>query len=73
MVTINSLLSKILKEFSSTKKPVAVKTEGNVLVIKIDKAETRIVNWQTLTEKEIIETARGLVTENFSGRILLNE
>lgn len=72
MVTINSLVNRILKEFSETKKAVAVKTEGNILVIKIDNTETRIVNWQNLTEKEIIETARSLVIENFSGRVLLN-
>jgi hypothetical protein len=44
-----------------------------VLVIKVGKADTRIMNWQNLSTDSILEMARGLVLqENYKGNVLLH-
>jgi hypothetical protein len=74
MFEINSLTARIFKEFSGSKSPVAVYSEGEILVIKVGGGETRLMNWRTMTQEEVVRIAKGLVLkEGTSGPVLLNE
>lgn len=73
MNNINQITSLIFSELGKGGKSVAVHSEGNVLVIKLEKAETRILNWQTTPVQSILETAKSLtLKENYGGDILLH-
>jgi hypothetical protein len=73
MNTINNITSMLFSEFSKTGKTVAVHTEANFLVIKVGNADTRIMNWETMTPDSILEVAKILVIrENFKGNVLLH-
>ncbi len=73
MNTINNITSMLFSEFSKTGKTVAVHTEANFLVIKVGNADTRIMNWETMTPDSILEVAKSLVIrENFKGNVLLH-
>jgi hypothetical protein len=73
MNNINQITSVIFNELGKNGKSVTVHSEGNVLVIKLDKSETRILNWQTTPVQSILETAKSLtLKENFGGDILLH-
>lgn len=73
MNNINQITTLIFNEFGRSGKTVALHNEGNYLLIKIDKSETRIMNWQNTPIETILETARSLtLKENFGGNILLH-
>lgn len=75
MFQLNALTGKILKEFAGCKKPIGIHTEGNLLIIRCGTAETRLVNWQNMTEQEIIDMTRSFVLSEkaTNGKVLLNE
>lgn len=73
MINITDISDAIFTELASCKKPVAVHTEANVLVIKVGNADTRIMNWQTMPVHSILDIAKSLtLKENFNGNILLH-
>jgi hypothetical protein len=71
--TINEISNAIFAGLSVCNKPIAVHSEGNVLVVKVGKADTRIMNWQSMSVESILEIAKGLVLqENYKGNVLLH-
>ena len=74
MNTLNEITTAIFNEFNNIGlKPVSLHTEGNVLVIKIGNADTRILNWEFMSVSSIIDIARGLtLQENYKGNVLLH-
>lgn len=73
MNNINSISSILFTEFSKLGKSVAVHADGNVLFIKIENSDTRILNWQTMPVQSILETAKGLIIkESCRGNTLLH-
>lgn len=73
MNNLNNITSLLFTEFSKTGKTVAVHTEANYLVIKVGNADTRIMNWETMTPDSILEIAKSLVIrENYKGNVLLH-
>ena len=73
MINLTDISDAIFTELASCQKPVAVHTESNVLVIKVGKADTRIMNWQTMSVSSILDIARGLtLKENFNGNVILH-
>jgi hypothetical protein len=73
MSSLNNITSLLFSEFSKTGKTVAVHTEGNYLVIKVGTADTRIMNWESMTPESILEVAKSLVIrENYKGNVLLH-
>lgn len=72
-ININEISKAIFASLSVCNKPVAVHSEGNILVIKVGNADTRIMNWQTMSLDSILETAKSLVLqENYKGNVLLH-
>jgi hypothetical protein len=72
-MTLNEISNAIFAELSTSTKPVAVHAEGNILVIKVGLADTRIMNWQNISVKSILEIARNLtLQENYNGNVLLH-
>jgi len=70
---INTVSSLLFTEFSKLGKYVAVHAEGNILHIKLQNSQTRILNWQTVPLEEILSTAKGLtLNENYKGSVLLH-
>lgn len=73
MSSINEISNAIFTELSTSTKPVAVHSEGNVLVVKVGDADTRIMNWQTMSVNAILDIAKSLVIkENYKGNVLLH-
>lgn len=71
MNTIGTLTQRLLDEFGS--KPITIRTESNVLIIKANNIETRFCNWQNVPLDEIVTATRGCLGESVQGaRILLN-
>ena len=72
-MTINEVSSAIFAELSYSTKPVAVHSENNVLIVKVGEADTRIMNWQTMSVQSILDIAKSLVIkENYKGNVLLH-
>jgi hypothetical protein len=70
---INTVSNLLFTEFAKIGKYVAVHAENNILFIKVNKSETRILNWQSVAPEEILNTAKGLaITENYKGSVLLH-
>ena len=73
MNTINSITNLLFTEFAKLGKPVVVTVDNNVLLIKVNNADTRILNWETMSPNSILETAKSLVLkENYKGNVLLH-
>jgi len=73
MNNINSISSVLFTEFAKMGKYVAVHAEGNILVVKVGDADTRIMNWETMPATSILEIAKGLtIKESFRGSTLLH-
>ena len=63
----------IFRELKNCNKPVSVHLEYNILVIKVGDADTRLMNWETMTPMSILSIASGLVLqENYKGNVLLH-
>jgi len=72
-MSINEVTNAIFSELASCNKPVAVHSENNVLVVKVGEADTRIMNWQSMSVSSILDIARSLVLkENYKGNVLLH-
>lgn len=73
MNNINEISNLVFSELATCGKPVAVHSESNVLVIKVGNADTRIMNWQTMSVNSILDLAKSLVLqENYNGNVLLH-
>lgn len=73
MNNINSISSILFTEFAKLGKFVAVHAEGNILVVKVGSADTRILNWETMPSESIVDIAKGLtLKESFKGSTLLH-
>lgn len=73
MNDINSVSSVLFTEFAKIGKYVAVHTEGNILIVKVGNSDTRIMNWQSMSNEQILDIAKGLVIkENYKGSVLLH-
>lgn len=73
MNNINSISSVLFTEFAKIGKFVAVHAEGNVLIVKVGNADTRIMNWEMMSNEQILDIAKGLVIkENYKGSVLLH-
>jgi len=73
MNTLNSVTNVLFTEFAKLGKSIAVSTDGNILVIKSGSADTRILNWETMSMDSILDTARNLVLkENYRGNVILH-
>lgn len=70
MNTIGTITQRLLAEFGS--KPITIRTESNVLVIKANGTETRFCNWQQVSLDEIVSSTRGCLSESTGSRVLLN-
>jgi hypothetical protein len=72
-MTINEVSQAIFTELASCNKPVAVHSENNVLIVKVGEADTRIMNWQSMSVLAILDIAKSLVLkENYKGNVLLH-
>jgi hypothetical protein len=72
-MTINEVSQAIFTELASCTKPVTVHTEDNVLIVKVGEADTRIMNWQSMSVSSILNIARSLILkENYKGNVLLH-
>jgi hypothetical protein len=72
-MTLNEVSSAIFSEMANCNKPVAVHSENNVLIVKVGEADTRIMNWQSMSVSAILDIARSLVLkENYKGNVLLH-
>lgn len=73
MININDISDAIFRELKNCNKPVSVHLESNILVIKVGDADTRLMNWETMTPMSILSIASGLVLqENYKGNVLLH-
>jgi len=73
MNDINSVTKLLFTEFAMQGKYVAVHADGNVLLVKVGDADTRIMNWETMNPSEILSIAKGLVLkENYKRSIVLH-
>lgn len=73
MNNLENISNRIFGEFGATAKSLAVHSEGNVLVIRVNKSESRIFNWQNTPVENILETVRSLtLKENYNGSTLLH-
>jgi len=73
MSNINEVTNAIFTELSTSTKPVAVHAEGNVLIVKVGDADTRIMNWHAMSVSYILDIAKSLVLkENYKGNVLLH-
>jgi hypothetical protein len=73
MNNLNQISNAIFTELATSKKPVTVHSEGNILVVKVGDADTRIMNWQSLSVNSILEIAKSLtLQENYKGNVLLH-
>jgi hypothetical protein len=73
MNTIDSITNILFTEFSKLGKPVVVTVDNNVLLIKVNNADTRILNWESMSPNSILETAKSLLLkENYKGNVLLH-
>jgi hypothetical protein len=73
MNNLNQISNAIFTELATSKKPVSVHSEGNILVVKVGDADTRIMNWQSLSVNSILEIAKSLtLQENYKGNVLLH-
>lgn len=71
MNTIATVTQRLLEEFGN--KPVTIRTESNVLVIRAGTNETRFCNWQNIPLQEIVQSVRGCLHESTGTRVLLCE
>lgn len=73
MNNINEISNAIFTELATLQKPVTVHSEGNVLIVKVGNADTRIMNWQSMSVTSILEIAKSLtLQENYKGNVLLH-
>jgi hypothetical protein len=73
MNNINNVSSVLFAEFAKMGKFVAVHAEDNILIVKVGNADTRIMNWESMSNQQILDIAKGLVIkENYKGSILLH-
>lgn len=73
MNNINEISNAIFTELATSQKPVTVHSEGNVLIVKVGNADTRIMNWQSMSVNSILEIAKSLtLQENYKGNVLLH-
>ena len=73
MNNIDQITSLIFNEMMASGKNVVVNNDGNVLHVKVGTAETRILNWQSMTPESIIQNVKSLVLrENYNGDVLLH-
>jgi hypothetical protein len=73
MNNIDQITSLIFNEMMASGKNVIVNNDGNVLHVKVGTAETRILNWQSMTPESIIQNVKSLVLrENYTGDVLLH-
>lgn len=73
MNTIDNISALLFTEFAKSGKTVAIHNEGAYLIIKIGSAQTRIMNWESLNPKSILDMAKGLVLkEDYQGSVLLH-
>lgn len=72
-MTLNEISNAIFTELGSLNKEVAVHSENNILVVKVGNADTRIMNWQTMSVSAILDIAKSLVIkENYKGNVILH-
>jgi hypothetical protein len=71
MNTIATVTQRLLEEFGN--KPVTIRTESNVLVIRAGINETRFCNWQNIPLQEIVQSVQGCLHESTGARVLLCE
>ncbi len=69
MNTIESITRRLLTEFGD--KPITIRTETDVLIIRAAGAETRFCNWQHVALEEIVHSVRGCLNESTGGKVLL--
>jgi hypothetical protein len=69
MNSIGTITQRLLDEFGS--KPMTIRTESNVLIIRAGSTETRFVNWQDVALEEIVRSVHGCLHESTDSRVLL--
>ena len=69
MNSIGTITQRLLDVFGS--KPMTIRTESNVLIIKAGNAETRFTNWQDVALEQIVQSVQGCLHESADPRVLL--
>ena len=69
MNSIGTITQRLLDVFGS--KPMTIRTESNVLIIKAGGTETRFTNWQDVALEDIVQSVGGCVHESADPRVLL--
>lgn len=73
MNNINNVSSVLFSEFAKMGKFVAVHANANVLIVRVGNADTRILNWESMSTESILDIAKGLVIEeNCKQNVLLH-
>jgi len=67
--TIGTITTQLLAAYGS--KPMTIRTEGSVLVIKANGNESRFVDWENTNVNDIIHTVGGTLSESTDSRVLL--
>jgi len=72
MNNLNDVSTAIFSTLAKCNKTVSVHSEANILIIRVGQADTRIMNWESMSTDSILEIAKSLVLkENYHSNTLL--
>lgn len=66
---IGTVTQHLLNAFGS--KPMTIRTESNILIIKANGVETRFANWENTPIDDIVQSTRMTFSESTDSRVLL--